>query len=100
NGDVMLLIRLRREGAASAPVSLAMRCGSKCAGAIAFDAALASVPSGQWKTIGVPLKCFQKAGADVTKIDAPLAISTEGSLDLGLSHVALGTVTDHVVACP
>jgi len=100
NGDVLLLVRLKRDGTPSAPVTATMRCGAKCAGTIAFDAALASVPNGKWQTIGVPLKCFQRAGADVAKIVAPLAIGTTGTLDLSVSHVALGTVADQVAACP
>jgi hypothetical protein len=36
---------------------------------------LNAAPVGEWKSLKVPLKCFQAAGTDVTKVDAPFALS-------------------------
>ena len=76
-----------------------MGCGAGCGGSIDFAATLDSLPAGKWETVGVPLKCFAKAGADVSKVNHPLSIASSGKLDLSLSQVKLGTVADKVYAC-
>jgi hypothetical protein len=47
----------------------------------------------------VPLKCFAKAGADVSKINEALVFETEGKLDLAFSQVKTGTVADKTLTC-
>jgi beta-glucosidase len=99
NGDVMLLVRLRRDADAPKDLKLGVSCGAGCAGALDFAATLEGVPAGKWTTVGVPLKCFVKAGADVSKVNEPLSITSAGKLDLSLSQVKLGTVADKTHAC-
>jgi beta-glucosidase len=99
NGDVMLLVRLRREGAVPKDLELGVACGAGCAGAVNFAATLEAVPAGQWQTVGVPLKCFAKNGADVSKVNEALTLETEGKLDLAFSQVKLGTVADQTLSC-
>ncbi|MEH6701084.1 glycoside hydrolase family 3 protein [Parasphingorhabdus sp.] len=98
NGDVLLLVTMRYEQLSSAPIKLSMRCGEGCGGQIA-PAALSRLEVGKWQTVGVPIKCFANAGADVSKLDAPFQISTAGSIDFSLSRVALGTVADTILGC-
>src|SRR3546814_7983039 len=52
---------------------------------------LAALSPGQWRVLGVPLKCFAATGADTTRITAPFRVSTSGSLNISLSRVALGS---------
>ena len=47
----------------------------------------------------MPLKCFTKGGADISKVNETLIIETEGKLDLSLSQVKLGTVADKTLTC-
>ena len=56
-------------------------------------------PAGKWQTVGVPLKCLAKAGADVSKLNETLSMESSGKLDVSLSQVKLGTVADKVVSC-
>jgi beta-glucosidase len=99
NGDVMLLVRLRRDADAPKDVTLGVACGAGCGGTLQFADTLGTVASGKFTTVGVPLKCFAKAGADVSKVNEPLTITSSGKLDLTLSQVKLGTVADKVYAC-
>jgi beta-glucosidase len=99
NGDVMLLIRLRPEGAAPADVQVGMACGAGCSGSLPFAETLGAVPASTWQVVGIPLKCFTKAGADVSKINEALVIRSAGKLDLALSQVKLGTVADKTLTC-
>jgi beta-glucosidase len=99
NGDVMLLVRLRREGDVPKDLKLGVACGAGCAGSVDFADTLDDVPAGQWQTVGVPLKCFARNGADVSKVNEALTLETEGKLDLAFSQVKLGTVADKTLSC-
>ena len=99
NGDVMLLVRLRRDAGAAKDLKLGMGCGAGCGGSIAFADTLGALPVGKWQVVGVPLKCFAKAGVDVTKVNETLSIESEGKLDLSFSQVKLGTVADKTFSC-
>jgi beta-glucosidase len=99
NGDVMLLVRLRRDADAPKDVTLGVACGAGCGGTLPFADTLGGVAAGKWTTVGIPLKCFVKAGADVSKVNEPIAITSSGKLDVSLSQVKLGTVADKTYAC-
>lgn len=91
NGDVMLLATLRLDAAPSASVSMSVRCDGADCGRPLHLPELAALPLGRWRVLGVPLKCFAAAGADTTRITAPFRVSTDGSLNISLSRVALGS---------
>jgi beta-glucosidase len=99
NGDVMLLVRLRRDADAPKDVQIGMACGAGCGGSLPFSDSLAGLTAGKWATVGIPLKCFQKAGVDVTKVNEVLDLQSSGKLDLALSQVKLGTVADKTYSC-
>ncbi len=99
NGDVMLLIRLKREGKVPGDLKLGVGCGAGCAGSVQIAGTLDAVPAGKFQTVGIPLKCFVKNGADVSKVNESLVLETEGKLDLAFSQVKIGTVADEVHSC-
>src|SRR3546814_15457597 len=87
----MLLATLRLDAAPSAPVFMSVRCdGADCGRPLRLPE-LAALSPGQWRVLGVPLKCFAATGADTTRITAPFRVSTSGSLNISLSRVALGS---------
>lgn len=98
NGDVMLLLTTRLDAAPNGPISLGMRCGANCSGQIDLGK-LSQVKLGAWQTVGVPLKCFAKAGVDMGRIDAPFVLTTSAKVTFSLARVAVGTVTEAVVDC-
>ncbi len=99
NGDVMLLVRLRRDADPAKDVKLGMGCGAGCGGSLPFAETLSALPAGKWQTVGVPLKCFAKVGVDVSKVNQALSIESEGKVDIAVSQVKLGTVADRTYAC-
>ncbi|MEY2854052.1 MAG: hypothetical protein RL030_1184, partial [Pseudomonadota bacterium] len=99
NGDVMLLLRLRREGPIGSDTQIGMSCGGKCGGAVTVGAQLAVLPARQWRTVGLSLKCLAAAGVDMTQVRAPLSIASQRGFDLTLARVQLGTNPDLVLTC-
>ncbi len=102
NGDVMLLTTLRVEAAPSGEAWLSVGCGTGCTARVALTPTLTKLSTGQWTRVGVPLKCLAKTGADVSKLDRPWAIGTDGTMTISVSRVALGALNEAEasVACP
>lgn len=94
NGDVQLQLTLRRDGAITAPVQLGVSCGEGCAATLDLQKTLAALPQGQWKVVGVPLKCFAGAGADVSRLTQLPTLQSAAALDLSISRIALGALNE------
>ena len=61
---------------------------------------LATLPHGQWLRVGIPLKCFRDAGADMSKLEQPFAWSSGAGERIAVTDVSLGTVADRTLDCP
>jgi len=101
NGDIQLVLQLRPEQVPAQPVTLSIGCGENCKGDIALRDSLAALKTGEWTTLGVPLKCFVGVGGDVGKVQ-DVRLQTTGALTLSISRVGLGAGNEaaHVVKCP
>ena len=75
------------------PVKL--RVGS---GTVDITSMVRALPVNTESTIRVRLRCFADRGADMTKIDVPFQISTDGDLSISVSDVRLVPVADQ--ECP
>ncbi|XQA76514.1 glycoside hydrolase family 3 protein [Xanthomonas sacchari] len=102
NGDVQLILTLKVDAAPNAAARIGVACGHDCGARVDLGKALAALPKGEWRTLGVPLKCFAVAGADLTRLERLPLIESDGTLDLSLSRIALGSSNDaqSVVDCP
>ena len=100
NAGASLVFAVRVDAAPAGPVTVALACGASCQGRVRLDPALAALPRGEWTTVGVPLACFAKAGADLAKVDGVLAVESATALDFSVSRVAVENVSAHRVDCP
>lgn len=94
NGDLMLLTTLRVDVAPQGEVWLSVGCGVGCSARTAIGPSLAALPQGQWKRVGVPLKCLAKAGAKLDAIDRPWSVVTGDAMTISVSRVALGALNE------
>ncbi|MCU1088453.1 exo 1,3/1,4-beta-D-glucan glucohydrolase [Stenotrophomonas maltophilia] len=94
NGDLMLLTTLRVDAAPQGEAWLSVGCGAGCSARFAIGASLAALPQGQWKRVGVPLKCLAKAGAKLDAIDRPWSVVTADAMTISVSRVALGALNE------
>ena len=60
---------------------------------------LAALPHDQWLRVGIPLKCFGDAGADMTRLDRPFVWTGHPGGRIDITEVSLGTVADQTLAC-
>ncbi len=100
NGDLALELDVRVDTPPSAEVSLVMGCGAKCAGGFPLRAMLTeAAKSRKWTRIAIPLRCFEKAGVDMARVETPLSITTSGKLDLILSSARIVSPSGPVLQC-
>ena len=66
---------------------------------IDLGALIAAAPAGKVATIKIPLRCFATAGADLTRVDAPVTISGDKGLALTLVNTNVEAVGENL-ACP
>lgn len=100
NGDLALEFELKVDKAPSADVSLIMGCGSRCAGGFPLRAMLAeAAKTAKWTRIAIPLRCFEKAGVDMTRVETPFSIATSGALDLVLSSARIVSPSGPALQC-
>jgi beta-glucosidase len=101
NGDVMLVTTLRVDAVAGGDASsVGVACGEGCGGQVSIGTELSTLPRGQWLRLGIPLKCFRDAGANMSKLDSPFVWSSHAGAQIAISEVSLSTVADLTVACP
>ena len=53
----------------------------------------------KWTRIAIPLRCFEKAGVDMTRVETPLSIATSGTLDLVLSSARIVSPSGPALQC-
>ncbi|MCF3530016.1 1,4-beta-D-glucan glucohydrolase [Stenotrophomonas maltophilia] len=94
NGDLMLLTTLRVDAAPKGEAWLSVGCSAGCSARVAIGPALAALPQGQWKRVGVPLKCLARAGARMDAIDRPWSVVTGDAMTISVSRVALGALNE------
>jgi beta-glucosidase len=100
NGDIGLVLTLRTEQVPVGAITLEAGCGDGCRAQVPIHDALAGLPAHRWTTLGVPLKCFAAAGADVARLQR-FGLHAASSTALSLARVALGAQNEaeHEVAC-
>jgi beta-glucosidase len=99
NGDVLLVMTLRIDAPPPGETALFVECGKDCGAHVLVGKQLALLPANHWARIGIRLKCFATAGADMSKLTAAAGIESAAGFKLAISEVSYGTVADHLLSC-
>ena len=86
NGELSLVFEYRVDRAPTAPVTIGMETIT-----LPIGGALRSAAVGQWTTLAVPLRCFARAGVDMSRVSTPFSIATAGRLELSVSDVRVAS---------
>lgn len=90
NGDLQLMLALRRESAITGPLEVALGCGHGCSGAVDIAWELKQLPVGKWVQVGIPLKCFAKRGTAIDRVTQVPELRSAHAVRLGVGKIALG----------
>lgn len=99
NGDVLLLMTLRIETPTPSETNVFVECGDDCGARVAIGEQLAALAPDQWMRVGIPLKCFATAGANMGRLTVAAGIESSAGYRLAISEIGYGTVADHVLGC-
>jgi beta-glucosidase len=100
NADMLLVLTLRVDAAPAGTAQLRVNCGAGCEAGVPLDADLRALRGGQWLRLGVPLKCFARAGADMNRRLARIELQSAAAMELSVNRIALGTDFDARSGCP
>jgi beta-glucosidase len=100
NGEMAIAFDVNLEESPTGAVTMRMQCGMDCSGSVDATERLAALPLGEWITVAVRLRCFEDAGADMTRIDVPFGLATDGTAALRFSDVRLVSAEEGGTACP
>lgn len=99
NADMLLVLTMQVK-TAPGELSLTSVCGQGCQGAVPLAADVRALPAGQWLRLGIPLKCFTRAGADPARPVNRFELRGTGPAELTINRIALGTDVDRRANCP
>ncbi len=99
NGQLSLGLDYRVDSPIVTNVDLRVDCGKSCQGVVPIAHALSDSHAGQWAHLKVPLACFSKAGADLSRVTTPFAVATTGRLTLSVANIRLETGLDGLTTC-
>jgi beta-glucosidase len=97
NAGTALVATVKLNAPARGAIPVEIGCGTRCAGQVDLAPALAGATS--WTRIAIPLACFARAGADLSRVTDVFRVSSKTALDLSVSRVALGTEAEQTVSC-
>lgn len=82
-------VRWVRIGLRCAPTSQAAetRCGAGRGAMLDLSRALARLPAGEWQQLVIPLRRFAPPGVDLSKVEGPFTVETDGAFGLSFSDV-------------
>ena len=84
-----LLIDMMLESRPSQPVELRVDCGYPCGAKANLSDIMKRAPLNTWFTLSLDLTCFEKAGANLKRVDTGMLIATSGTLKLGITGVRI-----------
>jgi beta-glucosidase len=99
NGQLSLALDYKVGSPVTQSIDLLMSCGAGCRGVVPVAHTLAGTKVGQWAHLKIPLACFGKAGADMSRVTG-VAVQSSGSLALGVANIRLESGLDGVTSCP
>lgn len=96
---VALVLDIRVDRKPDKAVSLGMDCGYPCQGKMNIQRLLQKAPAKQWFSLPIPLNCIKGDNFDLTKINAPLTLGTDGRLEVSLLNVRLEKLQEGDASC-
>jgi beta-glucosidase len=105
NGQLALVFDVRMDSPPTGKVTLGIECtrggdARPCGAEIAVDEQMRAAPKGQWNQTRILLSCFEKHGASMQSVTAPIVIRSEGALQMSIANVKLDAGPQGAMPCP
>lgn len=74
---------------AKGPVKVYMGCGQHCTTSVDLAPTFAHYANGARHTVSIPLACFARAGADLSRIDVPFGVLASAPFSAAFADVKI-----------
>lgn len=90
---------IKVERAPNKSVDIAMDCGWPCRAQFNIAKNLRKAPRNQWFIMPIPLNCFTGDNFDLSKINGPLLLSTEGRMEILIANIRVEALPEGDPGC-
>ena len=94
-----LTIDMRIEVKPDKNVNIGLDCGYPCRADISINQMIKKMPKGEWFSLPLPLNCFKGENFDLSKINGPFTISTEGKFTVSITNIRLEKLPEGEKGC-
>ena len=94
-----LTLDIRMDQKPDKTVKIGMDCGYPCRAELTLNGLIKKMPKGEWFSLPIPLNCFKSDNFDLSKINSPLTISTDGRFTLSITNVRLEKMPEGEKGC-
>ncbi len=94
-----LTIDMRVESKPSKDVRIGMDCGYPCRADLVINNLIRKMPKGEWFSLPIPLNCFKSDNFDLSKINGPFTIATDGKFRVSITNVRLERLQEGEKGC-
>jgi beta-glucosidase len=100
NGGLALAVDVRLQEPTEESIWLVMGSDNGREARIQVTDYLGALPTGEWATLRFSMRCLAEAGVDVTRINTPFGLESEGPATLDFSDVRLVSEAEGPALCP
>lgn len=70
-------------------VNIGLDCGYPCRADLSINRMIKQMPKGEWFSLPLPLNCFKSDNFDLSKINGPFSIATDGKFTVSITNIRL-----------
>ncbi|KXI27079.1 putative glycoside hydrolase [Paraglaciecola hydrolytica] len=80
-------------------VTIGMDCGYPCRGELSIHKMLRGMETDEWVLFPIPINCFSINGADLSKINSPIILASDGILEIEVANIRLELLPEGAPTC-
>lgn len=80
-------------------VNIGLDCGYPCRADLPINKLIKSMPKGEWFSMPLPLNCFKSDNFDLSKINGPFTIATDGKFTVSITNIRLEKLPEGEKGC-
>ena len=94
-----LVIDMKVDVRPNKDVHIGMDCGYPCRATISARKLLTKAKTGEWFSLPIPLNCLRSDNFDLSKINSPFIVETEGKLQITIANIHLEKLAEGEKGC-
>ncbi len=80
-------------------VNIGLDCGYPCRADLSINGMIKKMPKGEWFSLPLPLNCFKSDNLDLSKINGPFSIATDGKFTVSITNIRLEKLPEGEKGC-